>query len=479
MNMPRLWRAVALFLALCVRATAADCTVVHQGSSQDVLFVGTVLTSEGPLTPGYLLVQSGKIARMGNDTACRTIGEASVVECKGSVISPGFINTHEHIDCSTINPFPTTGTLYDHRHEWRVGLNDRPMLPAPVNGSETDAIKWGELRHIFSGTTSIVGNHMAPGLARNLDFVSGLEDGLESPADTYAVFPLDDAPGIVREGDCDYGPNPIDQKTVKGLHRYIGHVAEGIGAEAQNEFRCLSDIHYDTRPLSSGGGRSTDIIAPNVGLVHALGLSEADFDLVAERNATVVWSPRSNVALYGKTLNVTYLLEAGITVALGTDWLPSGSATMGREALCGLSATHNSYGLTLESKIIWEMMTINGAKVAGFDAMLGSIEVGKLADIVIFGGDNIKDPFGQAIYAAEEDIELVMRGGKVLVASHNLKHLTAGACESATFGHVSKTICVEDELGNTYKDFEASLDGVYPAILPGVPPNEPSCDPIR
>ncbi|KAK7215379.1 hypothetical protein V2G26_003382 [Clonostachys chloroleuca] len=173
MYMPRLWRAVALFLALCVSTTNADCTVVHQGSSQDVLFVGTVLTSEGPLDPGYILVQSGRIVRMGNDAACRAIGEASVVECKGSVISPGFINTHEHIDCSTINPFPTTGTLYDHRHEWRVGLNDRPMLPAPVNGSETDAVKWGELRHIFSGTTSIVGNHMAPGLARNLDFVSG------------------------------------------------------------------------------------------------------------------------------------------------------------------------------------------------------------------------------------------------------------------------------------------------------------------
>ncbi|KAK7215380.1 hypothetical protein V2G26_003383 [Clonostachys chloroleuca] len=226
-------------------------------------------------------------------------------------------------------------------------------------------------------------------------------------------------------------------------------------------------------------GRSTDIIAPNVALVHALGLSEADFDLVAERNATVVWSPRSNVALYGKTLNVTYLLEAGITVALGTDWLPSGSATMGREALCGLNATHLSYGRTLESKTLWEMMTINGAKVAGFDTMLGSIEVGKLADIVIFGGDNTKDPFSQAIYAAEEDIELVMRGGKVLVASHSLEHLTTGACESAAFGHASKTICVEDELGNTYKDFEASLGGVYPAILPGVPPNEPSCDPIR
>lgn len=121
---------------------------------------------------------------------------------------------------------------------------------------------------------------------------------------------------------------------------------------------------YDTVPAANGGGLSTDIIAPNLALIHALGLSDEDFDLVAARGAKVIWSPRSNVALYGRTLNVTYLLEAGITVALGTDWLPSGSATMGREAICGVYATEKGYGRTLEAKTLWSMMTSQAAEVS-------------------------------------------------------------------------------------------------------------------
>lgn len=463
-----------------INPARADCRVVHQGSSHDLLLIGTVLTSDGPLQPGYILVQSGKITRLGDDAACRPIGGASVIQCSGaSVISPGFINTHEHIDCSTISPFPNSGVIYDHRHEWRVGMNGRPMLPAPVKGSKLDASKWGELRHLFSGTTSMLGNHMAPGLVRNLDNDSGLGEGLETSTDTYAIFPLDDALGIIRKDDCDYGPNAINQETAKSLYRYIGHIGEGVGVEAQNEFKCLSSLDYDVTPLPAGGGRSADIIAHNVGLVHALGLTEADFDLVAKRNATVVWSPRSNVFLYGKTLNVTYLLDAGITVALGTDWLPSGSATMAREAACGISATRTSYGNALHPKTVWEMMTINGAKVAGFDNLLGSIEEGKLADIVIFEGKSSDGPYSRAIMAPQEEIQLVIRGGKVLVAGPGLESLATGRCESVVFGDVRKRVCVEDELGMSFKEFEASLGEIYPAILPGIPPQEPNCEPVR
>ncbi|CRK17025.1 hypothetical protein BN1708_011909 [Verticillium longisporum] len=437
--------AAALSWLTLVQAT---CQVTSTSDSGTTLFKGTVLTSAGALPNARLLVSNGRISYVGRQCGFKADeSDATVIECVGSVISPGFINTHEHIEYATVTPLKDIGERADHRHDWRRGLRGHTIRPAPVNGSAVEATAWGELRHLFSGTTSIVGGAMAPGLTRNLDYVAGVGPEIPAPAGK--------------------------------LYRYMAHVGEGVDAEAENEFRCLSSATYDTTPKAGGGGLSTDIIAPNLALIHALGLTKSDFDLVAARHATVVWSPRSNVFLYGKTLDVQYLLDAGITVALGTDWLPSGSATMAREAVCGFAATKASYGHALDAKTLWEMMTINAAKVAGFDRHLGSFEVGKLADVAVFAGAPREDAFAQAVFSSGEDVELVMRGGKVLLAAEKIKRAATGACEPVVVGHSNKTLCVEEELGRSYAEFESNLGGVYPALLPGVPSGEPTCEPTR
>ncbi|KLU87005.1 hypothetical protein MAPG_06011 [Magnaporthiopsis poae ATCC 64411] len=469
----------------------AACSIISTGTSGDIVITGTLLTTLGPRFNGALLVQSGQITYAGprRYLSLDATRNTTFVECTGSsVISPGFINAHEHIEYSTIMPLADIGERCDHRHDWRRGLRGHTKREAKVNGSAVAATAWGELRHLFSGTTSIVGGAMAPGLARNLDFLAGLEQGIRSAVVTWDVFPLDDSVGILRDGDCDYGVAPINSDVSGKLHRYMAHVAEGVDAEAANEFRCLSDSRFDTIPLPGReAGVSTDIVWPNMALVHALGLSDADFELVASRGASVVWSPRSNVFLYGKTLNVTHLLEAGVNVALGTDWLPSGSATMGREAVCARDVTWHSFSQGLQPKILWEMMTVNAARAVGFDAHIGSLVPGKVADIVVFGGGNLADNknsqddvYARAIFAGAEDVELVMRGGKVMVAGANLKGLASEpSCETVSFGRADKHICVADELGSSFAQFQTSLKGVYPAILPGVPDNEPTCKPTR
>ncbi|ROT40421.1 metal dependent amidohydrolase [Sodiomyces alkalinus F11] len=508
MSHVRLTLILSLIVASFLSAANARCSVAAPAGhshtrSADLLLKGTVLTPQGSLENGCVLVRSGKVAYVG--TGCGSDdASVTVLDCTGSVISPGFINTHEHIEYSTVAPFEDTGERVDHRHDWRRGTRDNTERPVQVNGTKLDATAWGELRHLFSGTTSIVGGNLVPGLTRNLDFVAGLEDGIDPPVAAWDIFPLDDAEGILRSRDCDYGPNATTSEEAGKLYRYMAHVGEGVDDEAANEFRCLSDPTYDTTPSSSlrgsgggggggGGGLSVDIVASNLALVHALGLTRADFDLVARRGAKVVWSPRSNVFLYGKTLDVTYLLDAGITVALGTDWLPSGSASMTREAVCGYLVTQESFGRTVAPRTLWEMMTVNAAKVAGFEDHVGSLEAGKLADIVVFGGRGAgadgyehehehehDDAYARVVFSAAEDLELVMRGGKILLAAEGLEAMAGGgACEPVSFGTVAKTVCVEDELGRSFAEFERSLGGVYPAILPAVPDREPTCKATR
>ncbi|ETS74899.1 hypothetical protein PFICI_13383 [Pestalotiopsis fici W106-1] len=455
------------------------CKIITKGNYDKLILKGVVLTPKGPLQDGYVLVESGKVAEVGTSYSSESQDTLiTVVDCANSVISPGFINLHEHLTYSIVSPFKDLGERVSHRHDWRVGARNRTIREALVAEDMIgDSIKWGELRHLFSGTTSVVGGGMVTGLVRNLDFASGLEAGLLDAPSVWDVFPLDDADGILRNNDCDYGPEAIDRQRAEKYHRYLAHVGEGVDDEAANEFRCLSDETYDSLPMPGGGGLSTDIIAPNLAMVHALGLSASDFDLVAKRGAHIIWSPRSNMFLYGKTLNITYLLEAGINVALGTDWLPSGSATMSREAHCAALATQQLYGRHLEAKTIWEMMTINAARAASFEQHIGSLEVGKLADIVIFT-ESTGDVYSQAVFGSTENIEMVLRGGRVLLVGDKLGGLSSSHCEPVQIGRSRKAICIADELGLSYAEFAASLAGFYPAALPSIPPYEPLCDAI-
>ncbi|GAP91204.2 putative metal dependent amidohydrolase [Rosellinia necatrix] len=512
-----------LHLAALPQPAAADCRLLRRGLSRDLLLLGTVLTDSGAEPDGAVFIRGGRIAFAGD--VCRLSvqdgGDASVVDCSGgggSVISPGFVNTHEHIDYATVRPFAPSPRPAGHRHDWRLGARGHDLRAVAVNGSASAAVAWGELRHLFSGTTSVIGGEMAPGLARNLDFRAGLGAGLNDDTDddghrhgvaVYDTFPLKDKLGIMRHGDCDYGADAVTAAVAARHHRYIGHVGEGVGPEAANEFACLSSATFDTTPAAGGGGLSADIMGPNVALVHALGLARRDFDVVAARGAMVVWSPRSNMFLYGATLDPSYLLASGITVALGTDWLPSGSATMGREAACAARAAHDGFGFDVAPRALWEMATRNGARVAGFEDVLGSLEAGKLADIVVFrpwsrgddddddhihtNHDNSDDPYAQAIFAPQEAVDLVLRGGKLLLASNPELRVLASdpdICELVPFGggdgkkkgkgkgKEEKLVCVADELGSSFADLEADLRGVYPAVLPAVPPDEPPCRPF-
>ncbi|KAF1967822.1 metal dependent amidohydrolase [Bimuria novae-zelandiae CBS 107.79] len=475
-------RLVSLKLTVFLGAFAPNTHATCQGHSglPSLYICGTILTPSGPIRNGHISIENGRIHSIGATCTLSPHADTTTfIDCGTGVVSPGFINAHEHLEFATVRPLLDDGTRVSHRHDWRRGMRGNEKREPARNYTKLVSAMWGELRHIFSGTTSVVGGAMAPGLVRNLDWAEGLGVGLVSGAAKYDIYPLDDKEGILRKDDCDYGPHTITKEQAAKYPMYIAHVSEGIDAEAANEFRCLSDASYDVTPLPNGGGTSTDIIQPNVAFVHALGLTEPDFDLVAERGAHLVWSPRTNIFLYGKTLDISVPLAKGVNVALGTDWVVSGSATMGREAVCAAHVMKNSFGVDVEAKTLWEMMTINAAKASGVAAHVGSLEVGNLADIVIFRDDG-GDPYGSVVFGKPENINLVLRGGKVLVANPTLNQLSGEYCESVTFGEPSKKIvCVANELGKTYAEFKKDLEGVYPAILPGVPENEPSCEPTR
>ncbi|MDX0315730.1 amidohydrolase family protein [Sinorhizobium meliloti] len=461
-------------------AQAAECQI--RTGTEEMLIQGTVLTPDGPLVDGQVVVgKDGLIACVGTDCEAEH-PQSSKIVCEGAVISPGFINTHEHIDFSNVGPLRHEGLRYDHRHEWRKGLRGSASLETFKETTDPRVIQWGELRHLLSGTTSILGGEMVPGLVRNLDFTDGLE-GIDSPRVAYATFPLNDAAGILREGDCDYGPNAATRRQVGAFHAYVAHIGEGVDAAAENEFKCLSDAHFDNTPQEAGGGVSDDILLRTTTLVHALGLTSRDLDLVAHRGNKIVWSPRSNISLYGKTLNAREAVEKGIILALGTDWLPSGSANLLREIACAQDYNASHLDSYLTAKDFWEMVTVNAAEVAEMKSKIGVLQRGAVADIVVFSGGG-KDPYQSVIESREDGILLLMRGGKILLRDKTLDAFnfpSGEQCESLTIGNSEKSICVADEIGGSYTQLAAEMtqQNIYPAIFEDVPENEPSCEATR
>lgn len=469
--------AAALTAALVAApAWAAGCTV-HRGDAS-TLIRATVLLPDRAVRGGEVLIDAaGTIACVGSRCTAQA-PRATRIDCADAILSPGFVNAHEHLSFGNIPPVADSGIRYTHRHDWRKGTNGYVSAETFAPATDPALIAWMELRHLLAGETSMVGGSMAPGLMRNLDFSEGLE-GLEIPRVTYAVFPLDDASGILRTGDCDYGPNAATARQVTAAHAYVMHLAEGIGEPARNEFRCASDTAYDTTPSPGGSGTAQDLLHANVTVQHGVGLDRTMLATLARRHVDLVWTPRSNLALYGRTLDVPEAMAQGIPIALGTDWLFTGSMTLPREADCALTYMH-AIGHALTGRQLWTMMTVNGARALGAADRLGRIAPGMAADLILVEPRDARDgdPYTAVATAGPGQMLAILRGGQVLSGEASLVSAWQPApCDPVEIDGHAKSVCISQDAGPGYAALKEKADaaGLWPAFFAKAPPLEPVC----
>lgn len=444
-----------------------------------LLLRGAVLLPDRVLRGGELLIdEQGKIACAAcdchSDRAVATLAaESAQITCRDGVISPGLINAHDHITFTKAEPGTHATNRYDHRHEWRLGVSGDPKRP-PINvsgGANTSAIQWGELRQVMGGTTTLVGSGQAKGLLRNIDTDS--QEGLGQKPVLYDTFPLGDSNGTRISQGCGYPnlPNPVQLAMVDA---YTPHIAEGINDEAHNELLCLSS--------SAFWGRS--IVDQRTSLIHGIGLTVTDARLIAARRAAVIWSPRSNVSLYGNTAQAPMLDRAGALIALGTDWTASGSIHMLRELSCAADLNATQFGGYFSSEALWRMATLNGALATATADAIGQLLPEHVADVAIFIGRTGRRDHEAVVRAGVEDVALVLRGGRALYGDASvLEQLggdDAGLCEALDVCSVKKRVCAQRETGKKLAELEmAAGKPLYTLFACGVPPKEPSCVPAR
>ncbi|MCX4246313.1 lamin tail domain-containing protein [Paraliomyxa miuraensis] len=466
-------------------APAGQVCAVTPGSST-LLLQGTVLAGFDVYENGTVLVDTsdpgnpnGRITCVGCDCGAEPeASTATVVACEQGVISPGLINPHDHITFTLSQPVPHGIERYDHRHEWRLGLNGATELDTfPGSNSSREGVLYGELRMLLGGATSIsgsVGGASAQGLLRNLDRVE-LTEGLSGVDVNYRTFPLGDSNGTMLDAGCDY---PFIDGTGNLLADvYMPHIAEGITHEARNEFLCLS-----------GAAGGNDLMEGNTSVIHGIGMRAIDIDLMGDEGAMLVWSPRSNVDLYGITAELTTYRNLGVRMALGTDWTASGSMNVLRELACADSFNQDHLGGAFSDLELWLMSTYWAAVSQGADDQIGLIKAGHVADLAIFDGSGLAagDTAYRAIIGANvEDVALVLRGGRPLhgdasVIEGLVDPVDVGGCETLDVCGVDKRLCAGLDAGLTSAQITGAVNGAsYPLFFCGDPDDEPSCDPAR
>ncbi len=443
------------------------------------VFKGTVLLPEKAVQGELFIDAKGKIVCA--DTSCTSAlgyADAAVVTCTDAVISPGLVNAHDHITFANNTPKGHGTERYEHRHDWRKGIREHTKITV-TGGARDTAVLAAELRFVMSGATSTASSGGADGLLRNVDDPA-LREGIGLQPAYFETFPLSDSAGtesvLKVNGDCSYSAGRWTTARVEREQGFLPHIAEGVDEPAHNEFTCQSTAVDD--PVH-------DLIKPQTGVIHGVAVTANDVKRMHDGKAILIWSPRSNVDLYGNTAPVVMYDHLGVAIALGTDWLPSGSMNLDRELKCADDLNKTYFGKHFTDKQLWQMVTHNAAMAVGMGHAIGKLQKGYYADVAVFQSKKGADPYRTIIDATPEDVLLVMRGGRALYGDATLlaDEVVGGKeCEDLDVCGKKKKACVKKDVGQ-YNLAQVKLEGDKYAPLftckGQTPPNEPSCAPMR
>lgn len=174
---------------------------------------------------------------------------------------------------------------------------------------------------------------------------------------------------------------------------------------------------------------SVGLLGPQTVLVHMVHLDDTDIATLAETGTHVVHCPSSNSKLASGICKVPQLLDAGVSVTLGTDGAPcNNTCDMLQEMrLAGILHKVSTMDPTsVPAETVMELATINGAKALGLADSVGSLEVGKKADFVVLDMRAVHlqpwfNPVSAVVYTATgRDVEIVIVDGKEVVRNGKL-----------------------------------------------------------
>jgi len=336
-------------------------------------------------------------------------GDVPVVR-SGGTIYPGLIELHNHMSYNALPLWSPVPRQFQHRGQWPEHSDYRKLISGPMTvvGKYRDAsgsaallaplVRYVECKCLLAGETTSQGimlnsnagvRRYYRGIVRNVEQTDDLE--------------LPEAQGRIADVDAKSARSFL-ARLQKEDTCFLLHLSEGVGQPGQSD--SVARRHFLALQVAPDEWALNDRFAG----IHSAGLLPADFDVLARHGGSIIWSPMSNLLLYGSTADVTAAKQAGVRIGLGSDWSPSGSKNLlGELKVAWLHSQHALDGL-FSARDLLAMATRDAASILKWDKALGALQPGKRADLFVVDGE-AGEPYESLIQAKETEIRLVMVNG--------------------------------------------------------------------
>lgn len=447
-----------------VALNIVKCFKVAEAGSDAFILKGRVVTMESEnsvMNQGNVLVRDGMIEAVWSSSSPVPISadltNAVIIETNGTIY-PGLIDLHNHVHYNHIPLWDFNVHLnendrsdeggYTNRHQWGGNYDYGPSITWMKNniqqnsrwGMASEQMKYAEVQAVAGGVTAIQGS---PGsgtsawdsmLARNVELYNFGQDGISTCA-------------VCGAEDNDYtGSHLISQNQSGSLNAWFVHLAEGVDDRSKDEFDALWD---------------KGLIMDETVVIHGTALDRSQFDKMATVGADLVWSPISNLLLYGNTTNVRAADAAGVTISLAPDWGPSGSKNNLHELKTADLWNQDVMDSYFTNYELAAMVTSNPAKAASWGSFVGQLKPGMYADLVVMDTFH-DDPYRNLIEAIDADVRLTVVHGKAVFGDTDIMTaINQDDWEPINGGGISKAVDVtslsEVDGSQTWESIESGM----------------------
>ena len=412
---------------------------------------GTVLTmapGAAPIPDGAVAVRGGEIVAVGPAAEVLAGAQAArVLDAGGGVILPGFVNTHTHLAMVLLrglaDDLPLREWLEQHIWPAERSLMDVEMVALGTRLAAAESLK--------AGITTACDMYFHAERIIEVVKQAGLRAVVpESLIDFATPACPTPAHALARQRELleRYRDDPLVVPAV-APHSPYSVSAENLVKEAElaEEFGApliihLAETRWEAEKIKSAKGVTPVAYLADLGILsertvaaHCVHVDDADLDLLAEFEVGVASNPASNLKLASGVAPVPQMLERGIKVSFGTDGAASNNTLdllrdvqMAALIYKGLSGDPT----TMPARTVAELLTIGGARVLGLDGKIGTLEVGKRADVICLAVDQpravpVFDPYSHLAYSARAaDVAHVVVDGAVVVEDRALTRVDEG-----------------------------------------------------
>jgi len=416
---------------------------------------GTVVTvgSEGTLRDGIVVVEDDRIVDVGKSRELKNRYRGyDKIDAKAKVVIPGLVNTHQHAAMSLLRGYADDFPLQEWLEHW-IWPMEKHMTGRDIYvGALLTAVE-----SIMGGITTV--NTMYHYAKDGNEAQAFAEAGLRGvighvcfswrkKEDRKALRALarewhGKEDGLIRVSVDPHAAYTVDPEYMKELKTFTEELNEKYGSPSSPIMWHTHAAETEDEPekikrafnLSFKGSvieylDSLDVLGENVLAAHCVSLTPKDIEILKGRKVKVSHNPISNLKLASGVSPIPDLLKAGVTVALGTDSPCSNNSSDMFEVMKVAAILHKGAykdPTLLSAEQVLRMATIEGAKALLWDQQIGSIDVGKKADLAII---DFKKPslcplfkeVSHLVYAVKAaNVETVVINGKVVMENREVK----------------------------------------------------------